>query len=335
MRALTFLTMALALIALIACGPAEGEGNKEGDPVKAVTPTETPKSEEEPTKTPESEPTEKPAETPKPTPTRHPEDPPSPTNTPSPTHAPVTPDPTPEPVITSEPHLDGLAGCKTLNIYVASGPDVQYMNWCHDALQNDVQANCRDEEGTEAQLTCARGRLNDAQLPNFKEILPCSAVTDNNARSKCSLEAVNRLSDNMRAVWNLWPVILKKVDSDSGVKEKKLEISRCMVEAGYEATDSDVPLPWQTNDKPATVKPDRNATTQEQQEALRARNKALHKCATDSGIYDLQERLWIAEIQRLMNEDPDSVQSLLDFGLKEALELEGTAPFLMLRQVTP
>ena len=64
---------------------------------------------------------------------------------------------------------------------------------------------------------------------------------------------------------------------------------------------------------------------------MRARYADLNECALKSGIYDVQEALWFAEVRRLEQQDPASVEALLYFGLKEALEREGPAPFLTFR----
>ncbi len=323
----------LAAAAFIACGPAAGEGEKEGDPAATATaaPTETPKSEEEPTKTPIPLPTEKPSETPKPTPTRHPDDPPSPTATPVPTYPPTTtPDPgLVNPVIRRVPHPDGVQGCRSINIFAAERVHLDYLDWCGDALEADVKAQCSSQEGPEAQLRCAREHLSNTQWPVSRLMLPCSAITNADAGSACVEEAFVDWAIKQHQVWEVWPQILNKVDSDGEVKVRKQEIAKCMLERGYDEFDVAAALPWQIGEKPDEEKPvKRYATTAEERAAMRARYADLNECALKSGIYDVQEALWFAEVRRLEQQDPSSFEALLDFGLKEALEREGPASFL-------
>ena len=130
----------------------------------------------------------------------------------------------------------------------------------------------------------------------------------------------------------MWPRILNKVDSDGEVKVRKQEIAKCMLARGYDEFDVAAVLPWQISEKPDVEKPaKRYATTEEERAAMRARYADLNECALESGIYDVQEALWFAEVRRLEQQDPASVEALLYFGLKEALEREGPAPFLTFR----
>ena len=316
------LLTALALAAFMACGPAAGEEEKEGDPVATAAPIETPKPAEEPTKTPV------------PTPTRHPDDPPSPTATPVPTHPPTTtPDPgLVDPVIRRVPHPDGVQGCRSMNMFVATPRDYDYSNWCRDTLEADVKAQCSSQEGPEAQLRCAREHLSDAQMPFLKFMLPCTAITNADASSACVEEEFIEWATKQNQVWEVWPQILSRVDSDGEVKVRKQEIAKCMLERGYDEFDVAAALPWQIGEKPDEEKPvKRYATTEEERAARRARYADLNECALESGIYDVQEALWFAEVRRLEQQDPASVEALLYFGLKEALEREGPAPFLTFR----
>ena len=352
--ALLFLVTAalLTAIVLLACGPAADDGEKEGDPAASAVPTatpkgdeptkqpdppataaptETPKPAEEPTKTPEPTPAEKSTETPKPT--RHPDDPPSPTATPVPTYPPQTPGPVIEdPVIRDLPHPDGIQGCRSMNMFVDALSNLDYYTWCRETLESDVQTNCSGQDGTTAQLQCARNRLAETQSPFLKSLLPCTAITYRDARAACITRETNELADKTHQIWQVWPQILNRVDSDAKVKKRKQEIGKCMLARGYDEHNVATVLPWQINEKPDAEKPaDRYATTAEERAAMRAKYTDLHECALESGIYDVQEELWFAEVQRLEQQDPSSVEALLDFGLKEALELEGPAPFLTFR----
>ena len=254
--ALLFLVTAalLTAIVLLACGPAADDGEKEGDPAASAVPTATPKG-DEPTKTPEPTPAEKPTETPKPT--RHPDDPPSPTATPVPTYPPTTtPDPgLVDPVIRRVPHPDGVQGCRSMNEFVATPRDYDYSNWCRDTLEADVKANCSGQDGTAAQLRCAKERLASTQMPFLKFMLPCTAITDPDHAAECTNEAFIEWATKQNQVWEVWPQILNRVDSDAEVKVRKQEIAKCMLERGYDEFDVAAALPWQISEKPDEEKP--------------------------------------------------------------------------------
>ena len=219
-----------------------------------------------------------------------------------------------------------------MNMFVMAQADLDYLDWCSDTLEADVEAQCSGQDGTTAQLQCARNRLAETQSPFLKSLLPCTAITYRDARAACITRETNELADKTHQIWQVWPQILNRVDSDAKVKKRKQEIGKCMLARGYDEHNVAAVLPWQINEKPDAEKPaDRYATTAEERAAMRAKYTDLHECALESGIYDVQEELWFAEVQRLEQQDPSSVEALLDFGLKEALELEGTAPFLTFR----
>ena len=104
----------------------------------------------------------------------------------------------------------------------------------------------------------------------------------------------------------------------------------CVVNKGYARPDPDTALAWQEHKAPDQRKADRMPTEATRAAEL-ARLQAIDECAATAELYAVQEAIWISEIQRRYQEDPTQVQPLLDNGMKEALEADGTAPFLTLR----
>ncbi len=309
--------LVVLILATLACGPSSSvTGEAEDSDRPTTTPEPTPESTEEPV------------------PTRHPDDPPSPTPTVLPTYPPRTPGPTsvPIPVV---PHPKGLVGCLSMNMFTMTGPDLDYMHWCNESLRDDVRQNCRDRDGHEAQLACAKERLSDSQMPYRANVLACSAITDIDARGWCingPEGAVNAASDATYQIWNIWPLILSRVDGDDEVKQKRQDVAECVFQRGYEKLVTTPPFYWQTMSSPSNEKPERGAPAGEESEARRIRYRVMDGCARQSGIYDVQEALWLAEIERLEREDPASVKALVDSGIKIALKAEGPAPFLTYRE---
>ena len=289
MRLTIPLLIAFLLAAFIACGPASGTGEKEGDP----TPTATPKG-DEPTKQPDPTATTKPTETPapdeepasspEPSPTDTPVSTPSPTPIPTPDHGPID-----DPMVTT-PHPGGIEACKAMNMWVSDATEViTYLLWCKDTLERDVRTHCRTASGTEAQLACARDRLATVENLDMRIIAACSAVTDPEAVGDCAVDAFGRLDHAFYLMWDVWPVILNTVDSNADVKERKVAVSDCMAEQGYTRPDPDNPIRWHTFNKPSTEppgKPNRGATHLERMAAWEAKDKALEQCAVDNGLYE-------------------------------------------------
>ena len=354
MRILMTLLITLALAALMACGSAADNGEKEGDPAVTAVPTATPKADEptkepdppataaptetpkpdgEPTKTPEPTPAEKPTETPKPT--RHPDDPPSPTVTPTPTYIPPPTEPpkTKSPATPRNrrpPHPDGITGCKSWNIFSSPIEDVQYLRWCADALGKDVADNCRPAEGTNNQLACGRDRMADVVDATNRGAAVCNAVTDDDDHRTCFNQNFRQFGINMKEIWEFWSPIQQKVDSDSNVKERKIAVGDCLVDQGYARPDPNAPIPWQERKSP-TEKPDRTTTTEEQRKARTARHNAMDQCAMDVGLYDAQKELWITEVYSLSRENSDKARALKEHGLIAAMEMDGPPTFLQRR----
>ena len=337
MRLIILLLTVAMLAALLACGPiAEGEDQDRGP-----APTATPSSEEEPTATSEPAPTEESKdessdgesedEAPDLTPTRDPGDPAGPPITPKPTQAPAKPNPPVEPR-RDTPHPDGIAGCKSLNMFTIGLEELSYLGWCSTAVTQDVKTNCSSEDGTEAQLACARDRMSDAQIHLFRDILPCLAMTNKDESYQCYAAATSQMTNSHTELWKARDAIVQRVDSDDKVKESKKQAGQCMVDQGYTQPSPDDPFPWQVyQEVPKDVKIDRTATEEEQLAAKLARKQALNQCALDTGVYDAQRERWITEFHRLKQDNPEQAQVLLDYGLKEALEAEDQSLFLQLR----
>ena len=341
MRVLIPILAFLAMAAVIACGPASNpesnENNPDGDPAATATatPTETPKDDGDPTKEPEPTETPKPSgeptkeSEPSPTPTRHPDDPPGATSIPTPTYAPQPPR-TPKPLFRPRPdpvHPDGLAGCRSWNIFASPWDDSQYSSWCIEALGQDVADNCRSAGGTENQLACGRDRMADVVDATHRGAAVCQAVTDDDDRRTCFSDNIRKFGTNMEEISEFWPLIQQKVDSDPDIKERKIAVGQCLVDQGYERPNQGAPLPWHDR-KPLMVKPNRMALTKEQMSARIEMYNAMDECAIDVGLYDAQKELWTIEVNRLLRDEPEKARALKEHGLIAAMEMEGPPTFL-------
>ena len=172
-----------------------------------------------------------------------------------------------------------------------------------------MKANCSGQDGTARRsYGVPEERLADA--PRWPFLKFNAALHRYNGpgcyvRRSALNEAFIEWATKQNQVWEVWPQILNRVDSDGEVKVRKQEIAKCMLERGYDEFDVAAALPWQISEKPDEEKPvKRYATTEEERAAMRARYADLNECALKSGIYDVQEALWFAEVQRLEQQDP-------------------------------
>ena len=227
----------------------------------------------------------------------------------------------------------GIAFCAGLNPFSSSRADLEYMNWCHEALMQDVSDNCAGygDGSSEAEHRCGVNRLVDVKSYFLREVgIPCVGISDERARIQCYQDTAAKADAHLRTLWGTWAAILSVVESDDTVKKRKAAMVDCVVDKGYASPGTDATLEWQEHKAPDQRKADR-MPTETTQEAELARLTAIDECAFSTELYVVQEEIWLSEIQRRFNEDPAQVRPLLDNGIKEALETDGIAPFLTLR----
>ena len=327
----------LVLMLLVACGPTAPAGQNGGaDQTQTPAPTTVPTNQDdgpsgppptqEPTHTPDPPPDVDPTETPKPPPTRPPGDP-----IPQPTAEPDRTEPTPAIGETSTLRSwpappNGIEGCYTLNPYSNTLQESDYNAWCTDALLKDVSTNCAGTGDSAAELSCARNRLEDVQSYFLREVvMPCAAISDDLDRQQCINEHGQASLTYMRILWSTWGDIQSVVDSDAEVKATQAGMADCVVRKGFARPAPDDPIAWQVNKPPDA--PRKRGADQSLAELM-----AIDQCAKDAGLYAAQETVWLSEIYRLQREDPEHVRPLIENGLLTALEAEGVAPFLAIRQ---
>ena len=193
---------------------------------------------------------------------------------------------------------------------------------------DDVVDNCSETGDSDAEFSCAQGRLANVQMYLLREVLvPCSAISDEGDRLACGRRVNASATEHMRLHWTTWAEVLHTVDSNSDVKVRKAAMADCVVEKGYSRPDPDSSIHWQERKSPDNRKPLRGDP-----EAVRAatiaRLTAIDECAVKVGLYPAQEAVWMTEIVRLRGEDPAKVKPLIDNGIVEALMADGIASFL-------
>ena len=316
--------LAMSLVLLVACGPTAPPSQSGAPPVPTPHP-DAPSDEDDSADkpTPDIPPTDKPTKPARPTPTRDPGDPPSPTKPLLP--PPPTADPNRVPDSPPAEHPDGIAGCRTINLFVVPVEDTRYLTWCMETLSDDVKANCQGTGTADQELACARQRLAEVKDYGMREtFVPCAAITDQEAHATCWEDTARAHEEHYAHLIVVWNEILPVVDRDPEVKEHFNVMVECVQSHGKQSPQLGEPLLWQwlgDGPPPAGRRYEKEARWQQ----------IVDSCAHESGLYDAQDFAWIATVRDLAKRDPDKAATIRDAGLVEVLETPGPAPFLINR----
>ena len=202
---------------------------------------------------------------------------------------------------------------------------MEYLDWCTDALTQDVIANCAGIGDSEDELMCGQQRLTDVQSYFLREVgAPCFAISDEADRLECGANTFEDANTHLLTFWSTWAEILHTVDSNAQVKAAKVAMADCVEQKGFARPSPDDVIGWQEFKSPDAPM-DRN-------EPDLAVLEAIDQCAMAVGLYTEQEEVWLSEISRLNREYRGKVRPLIENGILPALEAEGPAPFLTLRK---
>ena len=322
----------IVLTLLVACGPAAPAG-QDGGESQSQTPTPTNQDDglmdvptPKPTETPKRPPDVDPTSTPKPEPTRDPGDPasepkkatvvvPPPDNGEAGVDLRVFPEPP-----------NGIEGCYSINIYASTIQELEYTGWCVDALLQDVSANCAGIGTSADELRCGQERLADVETYFLREVgTPCAAISDPTDRQECSDETARAADTHMTTLWSTWGAIQNTVDSNARVRVAHVAMADCVEKKGFARPAPGESIAWQQSKSSDGAKTGRG-------ELPLAEYEAIDQCAKDVGLYSEQETVWLSEITRLNREDREKVRPLIENGILPALEADGPALFLTLRQ---
>ena len=323
----------IVLALLVACGPGSPTGENGGGENQSKPPTPTNQDAgpsdpptPQPTSTPNPPPDVDPTPTPKPEPTRHPNDPlpqpekatvvvPPPSNGETSVDLRVFPEPP-----------NGIEGCYSINIYASTIQELEYTGWCVDALLQDVSANCAGIGTSADELRCGQERLADVETYFLREVgTPCAAISDPTDRQECSDETARAADTHMTTLWSTWGAIQNTVDSNARVKVAHVAMADCVEKKGFARPAPGESIAWQQSKSSDGAKTGRG-------ELPLAEYEAIDQCAKDVDLYSEQETVWLSEITRLNREDREKVRPLIENGILPALEADGPALFLTLRQ---
>ena len=310
---------ALALLLALACGPATAPA--EGGPTGPAQ---------------EAEPTDPPA-------TQAPE------TTPKPTWIPPTPlpikTPEPEPPDTSfSAHPGGIEGCQALTTFGVEDTNARdYVHWCTNQIRTQVNTNCRPLGTLEAQRQCGDDIVADYKLVTLRYGPQCSGLTgdltapisDTPPRGpRPSTACLQEMTDKgLKAVFDMyeaWTKVRIGGNRAPAVVAAWKDVDACLEGKGYEDVDRELLFIWQRLG-PGTDKEQQylSAMRPEAMELGQELTEPSRDCGKRHGLFDAQDTAWAAELRRLDEEEPATVEHLIQEGLLEALEKPGTAKLLV------
>ncbi len=240
------------------------------------------------------------------------------------------------PLNSDTPHPEGLAGCQNLSIFASDSQEMlSYDGWCLEATSEALVSLCQGVGDSLAEQACA-----DQYLTNWKDydiqlLLSCTTISKHEARQHCGLQAFITIGENRRGVRQVWPELQTAVAGNASVKAAYQKVIRCLADQSFNEINPKLLLYWQGHwtyfGDPAAGKAQLDNFTPE--ELALAEKVAIpsDQCAKQEGLYAAQDSAWLVEVRRLIKEDPDKAQPLLNWKILEILEQPGVAPFLTLR----
>ncbi len=106
------------------------------------------------------------------------------------------------------------------------------------------------------------------------------------------------------------------------------DVISCLERLGHEKINPELLFPWQMLESPKDNDERESRYTTEEKASRLELWEPANQCAKQSGLYEAQDATWLAEVERLAQEEPESAKPLLDAGLLKVLKQPGIAAFL-------
>ena len=276
---------------LLACGPTaspeSGEGSSKSADVQA-TPTSTPW----PTK---------PTVPPKPA---QPTKPPLATPTPEPEYLPAT------------AHPGGLDGCKAFGLF-DSPDEIVYFEWCSEQVTAEVKSNCSGLATEDAQLSCGEEIVAEYKSFSIREgPFKCKGLSSGSERlEQCLLTSGEDIDKAFIAVHEAWGKLRARGDANSAVVTALKDTITCLEDMGHEDVDADLLFGWQRFEHPDEKIAREEALTQQDRDSITELHEPSRDCAKQNSLFTAQDTAWIAEPDRLDQDERETVEILIQEGL--------------------
>ena len=248
---------------------------------------------------------------------------------PTPTTVP-TPAPRAQAQQADQPPLDGVEGCKRLSVFSAASQFQEHSSWCTSELLKALETQCSVLASTDEQLSCADTYLADWQNPMMRIAYRCYAITDQDAALTCFQS--DKLTKSFQSFNALYAETLPVISADTSVSAAHAKVLHCLSEQSFTSTPARLLFHWQTTVQylgdPAAFDTWRNSLSESEYSLMNQLSEPTDACAKRHGLYAAQDAAWLAEIKRLIADEPDKAQPFLEWHLLEVFEAPGIAPFL-------
>lgn len=244
---------------------------------------------------------------------------------------PETPEPTRTPPAV---HPEGLEACKVYGEFGPSGliEEGQYFHWCAEETTVAIEEACNGLDTVDEQLACGIEFMSEYIYLMLREgPHRCFAIDRERYRGErqACLEGIGEQMDiAVREFHDNWDRLRAGGDAHPDVVEARGRTMDCLADQGHGSVDPDLLLFWQVKHHPE----DFRARMEAQTDAERALEEQVFYtsvgCATEHGLFEAQEMAWIAELERMVQEEPEVATPLVSEGVLDALYREGLPDFL-------
>ena len=233
-------------------------------------------------------------------------------------------------------HPDGLPGCQAYNVFSAGSGEVHYTPWCLEQLLEGLKDQCRGAGNTAADLACADTYLTNWNSHHYRMTFRCFAISDTEELVECSERGHQTLDETTSAFRQAYSGIQDVVKENAEVKTAYSRVLSCLSNQSFTNLQDKLLFHWQDSHRYLGDTGASREWTASFSEAEATKRRELdipsNTCAVKEGLYTAQETAWLAELQRRVDADDSNANTLVTWGLLDALEAEGAAPFLTLRR---
>ena len=226
------------------------------------------------------------------------------------------------PIIPLIPHPQGLDGCKAFNLFSAGIDEVAYRTWCAQEASNSMKSKCKGTGSSQDEQECAKSYLVDWEDYEIRTLLPCAAISDPVDANECSV-----IDERLGVMQQLWKETHYVIIEKEEVRQALSKVYQCLSDPSFQTPPKFLDLSWQEF---RLVHAFGSPSFQQNvdQDLLDRTFGPSDDCAQQADLYIAQDAAWLAEVKRLVKEEPVKAQPFLDWRILTVLEEPGVAPFL-------
>ena len=208
--------------------------------------------------------------------------------------------------------------------------EMAYFQWCVGQLDQKVRDDCSSLATADAQLACGESIVQEYKtfLIRMGPYKCGSLAAGSEGLMECLSTANTDTEKAFIAIYEAWGKVRAGGDAASEVVTALKDTVTCLEDLGHENVDAELLFGWQRFENPADQKERESARTQDQKGLIATLHEPSRDCAKKNGLFTAQDTAWIAELERLDREEPETVEVLIQEGLLEVLKKPGVETFL-------